>query len=70
MKGLSKILLGLSVATAVLGAVVSFFQLDNLWLAGTQWMIIAILLAVWAPALKDCGCCEKKGIKHCESTAA
>ena len=59
-KMLSKIALGLSVVTAALGAAVSIFQLDTLYLAGTQWFIIAILLAVWAHALENCGCCTKK----------
>jgi len=60
MKNLPKIALWLSVAAAVLGAVVSVFQIDTLYLAGTQWFIIAILLAVWSHALESCGCCGKK----------
>jgi hypothetical protein len=38
---------------------VSVFQID-LWLAGTQWILIAILFAVWAHAFENCGCGEKK----------
>jgi len=60
MKNLSNIALGLSVVAAVLGAVVSVFQLDTLYLAGTQWILIAILLAVWAHTFENCGCCIKK----------
>ena len=37
----------LSVVALVLAAVVSLFQVD-LWLAGTQWMLVAIVLAVYA----------------------
>ncbi|MEK7598515.1 MAG: hypothetical protein AAB487_02165 [Patescibacteria group bacterium] len=59
MKNLSKIALGLSVVIAVLAAVVSIFQLE-LWLAGTQWMIIAVLFGVWAIALDNCDCCKTK----------
>jgi hypothetical protein len=58
-KGLSKIALGLSVVTAILGAVVSVFQIE-LWLAGTQWIILAVLFGVWAIALENCDCCVKK----------
>lgn len=49
---LSKIALGLSVAAVVMSAVVSLFQLE-LWMAGTQWMLIGIVLAVWALFLKE-----------------
>jgi len=35
-----------------LAAVVSLFAI-NLWLAGTQWILIAIVLAVWALFLKE-----------------
>jgi len=60
MKNLPKIAFWLSVAAAVLGVVVSVFQLDTFYLAGTQWFIIAILLAVWSQAFGNCGCCDKK----------
>jgi hypothetical protein len=51
-KGNSKWLFWLSVAAAVLAAVVSVSG-QSLWLAGTQWMLIAIILAVWALFLKE-----------------
>jgi hypothetical protein len=60
MNKLPKIALWLSVVTAVLGVVVSIFQIETLYLAGTQWFIIAILLAVWSHAFENCGCCTKK----------
>ena len=44
---IAKIAFWLSVVAVVLAAVVSLFGI-NLWLAGTQWILIAIVLAVWA----------------------
>ncbi|HOF42416.1 MAG TPA: hypothetical protein PLF30_03410 [Candidatus Moranbacteria bacterium] len=41
----------LSVVAVVLSAAVSLFELE-LWLAGTQWMLIAIILGIWALFLK------------------
>lgn len=37
----------LSVITLVLSAVVSLFKVE-LYLAGTQWMLVSILLAIYA----------------------
>ena len=51
MKNHGKTLFWLSVAAAILAGAVSVFGM-NLWLAGTQWMLIAIILAVWALFLK------------------
>lgn len=48
---LAKVAFGLSVVAVFLAAVVSLFQMD-LWLAGTQWILIAIVLSVWALFLK------------------
>jgi len=45
IKGLTSTLFGLSVVALVLAAVVSLFQTD-LWLAGTQWILVSIVLAV------------------------
>jgi len=59
-KGLSKVALALSLVTAILGAAVSIFQLKSLWLAGTQWILLAVLFGVWAIALENCDCCVKK----------
>lgn len=47
----SKVFFWLSVVTAVLAAIVSVGSM-NLWLAGTQWMLIAIVLGVWALFMK------------------
>lgn len=41
----------LSVVAAILSALVSLFGI-SLWLAGTQWMLIAIVFGVWALFLK------------------
>lgn len=51
-KMLSQVSFGLSVVTVVLAAVVSLASVD-LWLAGTQWILIAIVLSVWALFLKE-----------------
>lgn len=60
-KGPSKLAFMLSIVALILAGVVSVFDV-NLWLAGTQWILIAILLAVWAAYLNgcDCGCEDKK----------
>ena len=48
MKTLSNILIALAVLTAIIAGVVSVFQLNNWYLAGTQWMMIAIILGIFA----------------------
>jgi hypothetical protein len=48
----------LSVIALAISAVVSLFGVD-LWLAGTQWILISIVLAVYALVLSahaKCGC--------------
>jgi hypothetical protein len=40
-------LMVLSIIALALSALVSLFQMD-LWLAGTQWILIAILLALYS----------------------
>lgn len=52
MKGIGKIAFALSVVAVVLSAAVSLFGM-SLWLAGTQWMLIAIVLGIWALFLKN-----------------
>ena len=47
MKDLANGLFGLSVVALILAAVVSLFQVD-LWLAGTQWILVAIMLMMYA----------------------
>jgi len=49
---LSKVAFYLSIVVVVLSAVVSLGGM-NLWLAGTQWILVAIVLAVWALFLKE-----------------
>jgi hypothetical protein len=46
-KKTNDILMGLSVLAAVLAGYVSVFQTDFMALAGTQWMLIAIVLAIY-----------------------
>ncbi len=43
----SKIFFGLSVVAVILSALVSLFGME-MWLAGSQWMLVAIVLGVWA----------------------
>jgi hypothetical protein len=47
----AKLMFILSVIAVVFAILVSLFH-ANLWFAGTQWMLIAILLSVWALFLK------------------
>lgn len=60
-KGVPKLAFMLSLVALVLAAVVSLFQI-NLWLAGTQWILIAILLGSYAAYFNgcNCACCENK----------
>lgn len=54
-KILSMIAIAFSVLAAIMSAVVNFTQ-QTIWLAGTQWILIAILLAVYAVYLNSCAC--------------
>ncbi|MFH0969319.1 MAG: hypothetical protein V1804_02325 [Patescibacteria group bacterium] len=58
-KGPAKLAFILSVATLILAAIVSIFQINSLWLAGTQWVLIAIVLGVYAIFLNGCNCGEE-----------
>ncbi len=53
MKVKSDALIWLSVATAVISAIDSMFKADILNLAGTQWMLVAIVLGVWGIYVKS-----------------
>jgi len=55
--GFDDLLIGLSVV-AVLFAIFGYFGY-NIELASTQWMLVAILLAIWGAYLKI-GCCGRK----------
>lgn len=52
MKSKSDILIALSVVAAVVSGVVSVFQTDVLSLAGTQWILIAIVLGIYGLYVK------------------
>lgn len=59
-KGPGHLLVMLSFLTLVLSAVVSLFRVE-LYLAGTQWMLVSILLAIYANIFfMTNGCCDKK----------
>ena len=51
-----KILIALSVIAAVISAIVSITQNEILGLAGTQWILVAIALAIYSLYAKDCNC--------------
>jgi len=51
MKKLADVLIILSIVTAVISGLVSLFQL-NLYLAGTQWILIAIALGIYGLFIK------------------
>ncbi len=50
MKSLGDVLVGLSVIAVILSIIGAFGT--DLWLASTQWVLIAAVLAVWAVYLK------------------
>jgi hypothetical protein len=60
-KGLSKLMFMLSVAAVILAGIVSITQF-TIWIAGTQWILIAIVLAIYAVYLNgcNCDCCSSK----------
>lgn len=53
MKKKSEVLVWLSVLAVVISAIDSIFKTDILNLAGTQWMLIGIVLAVYALYMKN-----------------
>jgi hypothetical protein len=59
---LSKVAIVLSLVAVVLAAVDVFAKTDVLGLAGTQWILIGIVLAIYAIFLGtcNCGCCTDK----------
>lgn len=59
-KTLSTIAVALSLISVVLSAVVSLGKIDILGLAGTQWILIGIVLAIYAVYLNSCTCGVEK----------
>ena len=59
---MSKVAIGLSLIAVVLAAVDTLAKMDILGLAGTQWILVGIVLAVYAVYLGTCkcGCCVDK----------
>jgi len=47
MKKYDGILIGLSILAAIISAIDSLYQTNVFGLAGTQWMLIALILAVY-----------------------
>jgi len=56
------ILFVLSIIAVVLAAIDTLAKMDILGLAGTQWILIGIILAIYAVYLGTCacGCCVDK----------
>lgn len=54
-KGISKALIILSVISIVMAAIVNITQ-TTIWIAGTQWILIGVTLAIYAMYLGGCGC--------------
>jgi hypothetical protein len=52
MKKYDSILMILSLLAAIISAVDSLYQINVLGLAGTQWMLVALILAVYGIYVK------------------
>jgi hypothetical protein len=61
-ENLSKAAMTLSVVAVILAAIDTLAKTDVLGLAGTQWILIGILLAIYAMYLGSCkcACCADK----------
>ena len=55
-EGMSKAAIVISIIAVILTALVSFAKVPILGIAGTQWMEVAILFAVYAIYLNCCTC--------------
>ena len=42
---------------AVILAIIGSMGYDP-WLASTQWVLVAVLLAIWAVYARPCDCCQ------------
>ncbi len=51
----SMALIAVSIIALILAAIVSLGK-QEIWLAGTQWILISILTAVYAVYLNGCSC--------------
>lgn len=56
MKNKAQVLMGLSVVATFLAAINFITGMNILNLAGTQWILIGILLAVWGNHIGTFGC--------------
>ncbi|MFA4818094.1 MAG: hypothetical protein WC608_05270 [Parcubacteria group bacterium] len=55
-ESLSKVAVALSLIAVILAAVDTLVGVDVLGLAGTQWILVGIVLAVYAVYLGTCNC--------------
>jgi succinate-acetate transporter protein len=60
MKSKGHILMALSVIALILAAVDFIAKMDIAGLAGTQWILISILFAVYGNHAETCGVCGQK----------
>jgi hypothetical protein len=60
-KKISDIFIIISAITAVIAGYVSLSGSDLFGLAGTQWMLIAIVLGIYAMYAKNCTCGMSSG---------
>jgi len=60
-KGPGQLLIMLSLATFIVSAMVSLFKIE-MYLAGTQWILVSILLAIYANTffVSNCNCDKDK----------
>ena len=54
-KNLSKIAIVLSLISVIMAGVVNVTQ-QTIWIAGTQWILVGVLLAIYAVYLNSCEC--------------
>jgi len=54
-KGLSTVAIALSVVAIIMAAIVNITQ-TTIWIAGTQWILVGIVLAIYAIYLNCCTC--------------
>lgn len=54
----STIAIILSAISVVMAGVVNLTG-TTIWIAGTQWILVGIVLGIYALYLSSCGCCTK-----------
>jgi len=64
MKKLSPILMILSAIALIFTLIAFFFKYEVLNVAGTQWILVAILLSIYSAGNQKCSCdcCKKEQV--------